>query len=266
MLMEFFQINSLNKQMYNQYLLDFECDFHYPLGTDTFKIVHGENYFSFFERIGKLYYSGFQKNDVIIAASAAVRRFLNTKYCWYLCDLKINSAYQGRFITAKLLRKWILSHNDDNQRAYAISMNNANNQSAPIIDILQKSKRKLFKKGPILNIYSLDFCSLKKISETIEASNGPIRYISLQGIKDIILQSNGQRMNLIHLDFPPYRNNAVNNVKPLDPNAVYMFCAIRGSLIHKLLQQEKIRVNATATIIHFGMDDWDWSFIKTYEI
>jgi hypothetical protein len=264
--MEFFQINSLNKQLYNKALLEFEYNFCYPLGTDTFKIVHGEDYFDFFERMGQLYYSGFQKNDVIIAASAAVRRFLNTKYCWYLCDLKINATYQGRFIPAKLLRKGILSHKDDDQRAYGISMNDANNQSTPIIDILKKSKAKPFKNGPIINIYSLDFYSLKKISDRLEAINGPIRYISLQGVKDIVLQSNGQRMNLIHLDFPPYRNDAVNHVKPPDPNAVYMFCTIQGSLTHKLLQQEKITINATATIIHFGMDDWDWSFIRTYEI
>src|SRR5258705_11548925 len=51
---------------YNQYMKDFEqrMSHWYPLGDDTFRIDHGDNYFSFFRRMGEpFYYAIFQEQE-----------------------------------------------------------------------------------------------------------------------------------------------------------------------------------------------------------
>ncbi|NCQ51841.1 GNAT family N-acetyltransferase [archaeon] len=95
------QINLSNvndRKKYSYELKEFEKQFVYPLGNDTFHIEHGQNsdYFSFFEKLGKPNIMVLEKNNKIIGVCSAVLREINNKKYWYLCDFKIEKEHRGK--------------------------------------------------------------------------------------------------------------------------------------------------------------------------
>ena len=92
---------------------------------------------------------------------------------------------------------------------------------------------------------------------------GGVSYLSLEGKKDIILQSTGSRMPLLHVQFGPCAEQG--HPKPLD-DYVHMFCVSVDHPLLDVLKHQSIYPSATATVIHHRMEKWDWRFILTSDI
>jgi hypothetical protein len=99
---------------YSQKLQMFESQFVYPLGDTMFRIVHGrgngDDYFSFFERLGTPSVMVMEDNDQVVGVLVAILRDIQGQSIWYLCDFKIAAAYRGKKLYRQWMRKYFLSH------------------------------------------------------------------------------------------------------------------------------------------------------------
>lgn len=114
---------------YSTHLQAFESQFQYPLGNDRFKIVHGlqtKDYFSFFKKLGKVYYFVVENADTVVGVGCAVLRVNKTgsssqKY-WYLCDFKIAPGHRGRGLLKSLVLRYFLRHYFKSNKMIALNM------------------------------------------------------------------------------------------------------------------------------------------------
>lgn len=257
----FIELSNDNKEKMNNKLKVFEekLKHDYPLGDDYFNIVHGDNYYAFFERLGDVHMNMIEKNNELIATACGVLRTINHKQCWYLCDLKVDPEYRGLHIPFKLAydAKYKLNLCG---KAYGITMNKPNSENK-VIKLSTHLSMFNFKvvKEPLM-IYSITYTKLLSIRNIIEKHRGPISFLSLENTKDLILKSTKKPMKILHIQ---YNDTGLKN--PL-PNYTYMFCCLYNDSLYKDLLKVDILTSTTASIIHHQMDDWDWRFILTSDI
>lgn len=250
----------------------------YPLGDDYFKIDHGKDYLNFFNCLGKpIGMLCLNKNNNVIGIGISILRNIKTKYnskkcskVFYLCDLKIHPDYRGNHLPFKMLLKGLKYYNISN-KAYGITMNNNdNNKKNKVVRLAQKIPIK-FNIGGELMIYSLDYDEILKAIPIIIKNRGNIYFKSLSGIKDIILKSTNQPMNILHVQY----YNLVTHQLPsmnfkFEPNpqknSKHMFCCLKNDIMYYQLNKINIFTNVSATIIHYNMHDSDWKFITTADI
>ncbi len=233
----------------------------YPLGSDSFKINHGSDYFAFFERLGKVLYLAVLDEEKIVAVAAGVLRTRPIR-AWYLCDLKVHPDYRGRHLPLKMLSRVFILNYLKCRRGYAISMNQGG-QDNRIAKMLSKFFLAPFKVACTLEIFSMDACAMQSVELIVEAQRGAMGYLSLSGIKDIVLSSTSQPMPILHVQFGP--SGEISHVKP-QPGCLHMLCSPAGDILNSELNKAGIFPTGTATVIQHGLKNADWRFILTSEI
>ena len=236
----------------------------YPLGNDSFEISHGNNYFAFFQRLGqKICYYAVMDNSTICAVICGVLRHLGKGNVWYLCDLKVVPKYRGQRITMYLAIRELPKRYWDCSRGYCISMNPAEGQNR-VVKMIQRVKWAPFSIGTQLLLYSLDLEQMKQFEETLMKNRGKISYLSLAGIKDIVLESTGKPMALLHVQFGECATQG-QYTSPQE-GSTHMFCTPEGDALAKDCESAGLKPTATATVLHHRMSDYDWKFILTSDI
>lgn len=238
----------------NKIIKEFEkkMSHYYPLGKDEFRISHGNNYFKFFDRIGYTHLQGcFYKNKLIATACGVLR---DTKYgkTWYICDLKVDEKYRGKMLTRRMLMKTWYNMFYSN-RFYGISMNN--DKDNKIKQLIKKMPIINIKDAGTLHIYSMNYDEIIIALPIIKKYRKKASFVSLKGIKDLILKSNNEPLPLLHLEYHD------NGLLPQE-GSTHMFCCHESDPMFKEFNES----NITATIVQYGMDNFDWDFIQTSEI
>lgn len=239
------KLNKDNRKFLSDSIKLMEKDIYYPLGEDSFKIDHGDDYFKFFERLGELHYWCVFDNDILIGVAAGILRFVENKKTWYLCDLKVLKEYRGKGIP-KLIFKHAFLYNLFKQRvfrAYAVSMNDGS-KNLPFKKI-KRSTFNLLKVNNKLNIYTLN---QKQHQHFIK--NEGLFLTNTNGCKELILRSTEKRMDLYHL------TNDINKLSKDEPNkdSVVMLSAFEGSLNDEYLKKICATHNSDATVLTFRLD------------
>lgn len=281
---------------YNNMLKRFEKHMRnwYALGNDSFTLDHGERYFKFFERMGNphmiAHLNSNNNNDEenIDATSCGILRniklddnFRNKKKsihigrtrihrCWYICDLKVDKSARNNWLPYKMM--WKMMHlRSLSNKGYCVSMNTIGEENK----VVRLSKRI---SSPLVNfeysggilIYSLNYDEICRILPLIERYKGPVFFVSLLGIKDIILKSTQKPMKLLHMNlFKNIDNAVIDELLLPQEDFTHMFCFHERDPIVKVLAEENIHTDTTASLIHCGMNSLkpiDWDFIQTSEI
>lgn len=241
----------------------------YPLGNDFFKIDHGADYFAFFDRLGDVYYYLGLDGDRAIAVGAGVLREVPNRPrelphpAWYLCDLKVHPDYRGFQLPLRLLGYAIQSNTAGCDRGYAISMNPGDGSPNRVVRLLQRFSPVPFRCTATLEIYALDAATMHSVASVLVEYRGPISYLSLQGIKDLKLQSTGEILPLLHVQFG---SQAQQGTAMPQVGSTHMFCVPSHDSLALTLAERGIYPMATASVISHGMDDCDWRFILTSDI
>ena len=106
---EVITLDEKSKKFYAKQIQELENLADYPFGDEFFKINHGTNYFSFFDRLGDMTFRvALHQNKVVACAAGIVRTLLlngKTIKAWYLCDLKVHPDYLGQKIPSKIFKK-----------------------------------------------------------------------------------------------------------------------------------------------------------------
>ncbi len=239
----------------------------YPYGDDFFCISHGEDYFQFFDRLGKPFWTAHLDTHHQISSQlcAILRKVpLRNRFAsaWYLCDLKKDQHYASPQTFSKLF-KHFMRLTWRCQRGYAISMNRQDGKN-PFGQVVKKTFFFPGLKQEILNIYSCDYDCLQKILPLIEEQRGRVSYLSLRNIKDIVLQKTGV-MPLFHLQFGPLATKEPTSLTSLADHT-YMWCALSSDPFTKKLREQDIHPSATASLFSFRMQGSDFSWVLTSDI
>ena len=240
----------------------------YPLGDDRFEIDHGEDYFAFFDRLGEVLYLAAVDGDEVVAVGAGMLRQVPRRAgapletVWYGADLKVRPSHRRQRIPWAMFSWAFPRHYPRCGRGYGISMDPPDREN-PVVRMCRRFGLAPMSVGTTLFFYSVDAPTMAALEPLVRAHRGPLAYRSLRGVKDIVLQSTGAPMPLLHLQHGPCA--APGGPAPR-PGHVHMFCSPVDDPLTRALFDEGFTPSATASVIQHRMGGWDWSFVLTSDI
>ncbi len=260
--MKTFSVTRDNAHLYQKKLSLFEAKFTYPLGKDRFKIMHGEDYFKFFDRLGKWRLDGIENETGIIATGLGVLRDLDGEQAWYLADLKVSPEYCNRGIPKQLIQNNFASYHDVCNRFFAIAMNNESGGNN-IDKLLSRIDYVYFEAAGLIEFFTLSFDEFNALRDEIIQSLGSISFLSLEGIKDIFLESTNKRMPLLHIQ----HGNDVQKGFPLPKKgSTHMMCGVKKGKLSRSMHMNDICSMAEATVYCSNMPNINLNSILSSDI
>ncbi len=239
----------------------------YPLGADRFEIDHGDDPFRFFRRLGEARTFAAYERGRLAGVLTSVLRSIPTRHggrrpAHYLCDLKAAPGRRGTRVLRPLVDAFE-AHTPPDAPAYGISMNAADGSNR-----LVRLAPRLFdgvRAAAELRLHSLDAADAARAAPLLADRHGrPPTWASLAGVKDIVLESTGRPMPLVHAQVGPLAA-AGGSPEPVD-GAVHMFCHVAGDPLEARLRAEGLVPSAGATVLARGLDDVTFDFVLTSDI
>jgi len=261
------RITEANINLYQEELSRLEDEMTYPLGSEFFKISHGNNYLRFFQRLGDVHLYALLDGEKIAGVAGGVIRIIpdrkgRNQKTWYLCDLKIRKEYRGKGWTLRWLGRVFISKYLLCRRAYGISMNPGDGSPNKVLKLLEKFRWAKFSSAGNLHIYSLSQSEFSNHQEYLNKEMSGFSLIQLRDIKDIVMQPSQKVMDLYHL--LPGESGPQNLL--ISNDAVIMFSLPERHPLHERLLERGLKPSASATVIHHRMDPFDWDFVRTSDI
>ncbi|HEY9858682.1 MAG TPA: hypothetical protein V6D16_04185 [Candidatus Obscuribacterales bacterium] len=266
--MKFYRLSLEERLQWQSGIAAIEQIASYPLGDDFFQLDHGSDYFAFFDRLGVVNYYVALDGDRVAAVGAGVLRQVKTlqaealQPAWYLCDLKVHPLYQRQHLSMRILSHAIVDGLPTCVMGYTISMNAGDGSASRWVRVLERFHQIAFCRATTLGIYSCDAMTMQKLEPLLTKHRGPITYLSLQGVKDLRLQSTGQILPLLHVQ---WGEGKVGAIAVPQPAYTHMFCAPTEDALVAELSGLEVYPNATASVVSHRMQS-DWRFILTSDI
>ena len=265
--MRFLRIDRAELPRWHRELEALEADARYPLGDDAFRLSHGPDYFAFFERLGALRYYALEDRGRLVAVGCGMLRTpeVGPRH-WYLADLKVHPAYRGRHLPIALFRRAFVQNYVRAPRGYGIAMDPPDGRVPPAVRLLAHFR---FLPPSLLDttrldLWSSDEAGMRRALPLLAPGRGTPRFVSLLGVKDLVLESTGAPLPLLHLSFAS-RPERRTFAEP-QPGHTHMWCLPRGAPLAAALAAAGFRPSASATIVHHRMRGYDWARIDTSEI
>lgn len=243
----------------------------YPLGDDAFRLSHGEDYFAFFERLGTVFYYALEDGGRLVAVGCGVLRpgEGGTPRRWYAGDLKVHPDSRGRHVPVALMRRAIPRNYLRCARGYGIAMNPAGAQVPPAFRSFA-----YFKWLPVgwvdfwqLDIYAADddgMTAALSLLEKAAPERGRPHFVSLLGVKDLLLESTGKPLPLLHLRYGVVRD--ARTFERPQRGHTHMWCVPRESPLTHRLASEGFVPTASATVGSHRLPRGHRACIDTSEI
>ncbi len=233
----------------------------YPYGTDQFWINHGDDPFAFFRELGEHVQFVAHVGEHLVGSVAVVMRDTPQGRSWYVADLKTDPTFRDVRIPIRLLNAANEVMNDG--ALYAISMNPPRGAPNALVRALLRRAAGL-QLATTLGLWTIRHDSFTKHRDALESMYGPIRCRSLRGIKDIVLESTGEPMPLIHLEHGVLAH--AGQPEPASAASEYMFCAPIESARFVYACTTWGEPHATASVIERSFDVGDARWILTSQI
>ncbi len=245
----------------------------YPLGRDSFAVDHGRDYFAAFTRLGELSYfvcldrSAPAGRQVVATCAAVLRRVpprpgARPVAAWFLCDLKVAPSRRGQRLPWRLFAYGFPRSYPRCGRGYGITMNRPGEPN-PVVHLAERFPMARSAVGTILHIYTLDAAAMTDFEPALRAARGPLSYLSLRGRRDLVLQSTGAPMPVLHVQHGPC---AEPGSSAPQPGAWHMLCVPEGDALIGELARRGLAPAAEATVLHHRMSRWRWDFVLSSDI
>lgn len=296
-----------------QQLQNFESTFTYPFSdTEEFRIKHGDtgDYFAFFKTLGKPYFyvakcskdqtitktidgksvTVQHKAGDIAAVGCGVLRQMRLKKsedetcdcgeqrvqtvpAWYICDLKVNPAYQGEHLPTAIINKIGLSRFMQCPRGFGICMNPPKGEPKAAA-IFKKHGQFPGLQVQTLNLYSLtaQLVTLHKLKleEKLKQhgylqKHEKLSLKSTNGNKDYLIfnKDNAKQTkpwNLAHMQSGQEDSHPQEGVN-------YMICAVQDTPLDQDIKTILGKpASSTAQIVSYGMQNVDFNYVSSNQI
>ncbi len=266
--MRFLEITRDNLSRYHDQLRALEQHSVYPLGDDAFRIDHGTNYLAFFERLGRVFYYALEEDGVLVVVGTGVLREHPQR--WYICDLKVHPAYRGRHLPLQLMARAFPHNYLRCGRGYGIAMNPSDGRVPASVRMMRhfSALPESVLHSEQLNIYSGDDAAAREAMRLVENEGSTAHWVSLRGIKDLILESSKQPLPLLHMRTTA-RTTALTDMQThATPQAgfTHMWCATSTSSRASLFAAAGFTKTATATIVSHRLPSSAYDDVDTSEI
>lgn len=262
-----FKIASTERALWAAEIAKLEAGARYPLGADHFRLDHGKDYFAFFDRLGDVaYYVAVTDGEVVAVGCGMLRTLpftLGVQPAWYIGDLKVRPDHRGQHIPLRMMAAAFAPEYARCPRGYGISMNPARGDNR-VVRLIARFPIAPMRLAATLDIFSLDGPQARAAMPAIAHHRGSTHFLSLSGIKEIVLESSGCTLPLLHAQFGPLADPAAHH-RPTD-GATHMLCAPRGDALALALAEQGFQATASASVIALRMGDYDWRNILTSEI
>lgn len=262
MKLSWFRLTDENLARWMNSLQEFEEHFVYPLGEDSFSISHGPDYLAFFKRIGDpAVYCVSQGDRIVAAGGGIISKRLNA---WYLCDMKVLPYARGKKIPRKLFTRYFFMNYLKCRRGFALNMENSDGSKNPIQKILESLPWTPLKKGARVLFFYEDQQKTSEAMLVLSKRRENLYFSDLSGIKDLILKSNHKSIPLLHLEW----GDGIRNKEVSLPKAgmLHMWCLNELDPMVKELESINIMAKASGFIFQHGMNNYDWSELRTSEL
>ncbi len=235
----------------------------YPLGNDHFRIDHGRDYFAFFDRLGELaYYVAAEDGEVLAVGCGVIRELPAVGRAWYVGDLKVRPDRRGERIPLRMLGSAFPPEYPRCPRGFGISMNPPQGENR-VLRIFRRFPLIPIEHATTLSFFSLSCGEVQRVAPVLRRHRGPVTYISLRGVKDLVMASTGAPLPLLHVQHGPLADRG--HEEPID-GAVHMLCAPVDDPLSRELLALGLPATATATVIAHRMEAYDWRQVLTSEI
>lgn len=263
--MEIRRLDARGRARFHDRIAALESGVTYPLGDDRFELDHGADYFAFFDRLGTATTWVVCDGDRVAGVATGVLRNgpVVPAGAWYGCDLKVHPDYRRTGLPRRLFAAGVAAGQAACGRFYGISMDPPGGRSNPVAKLMGRLPGPAVRPAGQLQLFTADAPTMRALAPVLRAARGPLSYRSLRGVKDVVLQSTGAPMSLLHVQFGPAAEHGHRS--PL-PGHAHMFCAPAGDLIADTARAMGCEPSATATVLQHGMPTQDWSFILTSDI
>jgi GNAT superfamily N-acetyltransferase len=236
-----------------------ERDVTYPLGTDRFSIDHGPAYPAFFQRLGEVRHHLAVEGERVLGVAAAVLRTLpwwqgsSRRDAWYLCDLKLTPSERGRGLARPLLAQVLRAAGLRCPRGYAVTMDPEVGDN-PVVSLARRLVPFPVSHPTTLAILGLGGEEMLQMQPIVERHRGSLSYLSLDGVKDIVL---------LHVQHGPHR--AAGTPEPR-AGALHLLCAPSNDPLVLELRSAGISPLAKASVLTRDMQGADFRQILTSDI
>ncbi len=267
--MRFFEIVRAELPRWQPQLAALEQLSSYPLGADRFRIDHGADYLAFFERLGRPRYYAMEEDGRLIAVGCAVLRDASPRGSprrWYVADLKVHPDHRGRGLPVQMLRRGFVQNYVRCPRGYAVAMDPDDGREPPAFRLLRHFELlpAAWRAQTSLAIWSGDADQARRASPILVAARGPLHFVSLRGVKDLVVERTAAPLPLWHV-----RHGARTDARVADEpqaGATHMWCAPRDGSLSRALVEGGFAPAASATVLHHRLRGFDASDIDTSEI
>jgi|GEM_PF-536135 len=271
------ELTASDRALYEARVFALEKGVAYPLGDDFFEIDHGQDYFAFFDRLGKTAYHVVMDGERVVAVGCGVLRSVPRRFAgtpdpvWYGCDLKVHPEYRRRRLPWEMFKYAFPRKYPECGRGYGVSMNPGDGSENPVVRMCERFGLAPMRLGTTLFFYSLNAEQMEEVGAVVSVERGPISYLSLGGIKDIVLRSTREPMPLLHVQFGPCAERSPLPGRGVlfngpQSGAVHMFCTPVDDDLARAMHDRGYLPSATASVIHHRMSGWDWRFVLTSDI
>lgn len=242
-------------------LARFERTFSYPLGDDTFRIDHGDDYLAFFRGLGEPAAFVARRDGRIAGVLVAVLRLVPAP-AFYVCDLKVAAGASGCAVGATLLRAFATRCLAPSTPVFGVSMNAANGSNR-LRRVALRCREAAVCAGPTLAVFSLDFATYGRIEPTLRRALGPISCYDPRGRKDIVLASTGSPMPLLHIQHGRFARADITDPRP---SCTHMICLPTSDPLVAELARAEVQPGASASVLQRGLSTFAWRDVLTSDI
>lgn len=227
-----------------------EAERWYPLGTDRFRIDHGEDPFRFVDGLGSSQsFAAVLRGELVGWLTVVHRVGVDGTPLAYVCDFK-TSANAPPMAAWGLLRAGFAARSASGP-GYAVLMDGADGPGRLARTLLSRGARAGIELGPTLVIYGTDAEGWNALCPMIEARRGPTQLRNLVGVKDIVLESSGRPMALLHAQWGRWAQGPA--IAP-QRGAVHMFCAACGDDLDQVARTTSaVTEMGRARVLHRGL-------------
>lgn len=215
------------------------------------------------------YYALADEGRLVAVACGVLRSGGGAPRRWYACDMKVHPDYRGRHLPVALFRRAIPLNYLRCPCGYAIAMNPSDGRVPPAVRSFAH-----FKWLPMwmidlwpLDIYSADDDGMRLALPLLREAapeRGEPHFVSLRGVKDLVLESTKASLALLHVRFGPPRDERW--FPDPQPGHTHMWCVPRGEPLAARLEAAGVTPTASATVGAHRLSRAQLRMIDTSEI